>query len=82
MTLKDKDKEIMNLKEKLMRLDGLELARTQKHNLASNQSPLNFNLTTPSNPSDGGESARKRQDVRISTLEKLTKSRKAKIVLV
>ena len=37
----------MNLKEKLMRLEGLELARTQKPNLATNQSPLN-----PVSPAD------------------------------
>ena len=35
----------MNLKEKLMKLEGLELTRTYKHDLATSQSQ--FNLTVP-----------------------------------
>ena len=70
LTLKNKEKEVIKLKQKLTRIEGLELASRQKQNLAASQAQLDYFPTTTSVPSNGIESTRTRPDVRISSLGK------------
>ena len=82
LTLRNKEKEVVKLKQKLTRIEGLELASKQRQNLAASQGQLDYFPTTASVPSKGGESTRTRPDVRISSLGKHAKGTKARITLV